>query len=51
MFSGETQILQFYVFCRGVRRLSQRRNSPQYIVPTVKNAAKVINVGAICANE
>ena len=35
MFSDESQIFQFYAFCRHVRR-------PPNIIPTVKNAAKVM---------
>ena len=50
MFSDESQISQFYAFCRHVRRPPNKRNSPRYIIPTVKNAAKVMVWGAICAN-
>ena len=50
MFSDESQISQFYAFCKHVRRPPNKRNSPRYIIPTVKNAAKVMVWGAICAN-
>ena len=51
MFSDESQISQFYAFCRHIRRPPNKRNSPRYIISTVKNAAKVMVWGAICANE
>ena len=50
MFSDESQISQFYAFCRHIRRPSNIRNSLRYIIPTVKNATKVMLWGAICAN-
>ena len=51
MFSDETQIFQFYVFCRHVPPPSKKRGSPRYFVPTVKKAAKVMVWGAICENR
>ena len=50
MFSDETQVPQFFAFCRHVRRPPTMNNSTRYIVPTVKNAAKEMVWGAICAN-
>ena len=50
MFLDESQISQFYAFCRLIRRPSNIRNSLRYIIPTVKNATKVMIWGAICAN-
>jgi len=49
IFSDESQISQFYAFCRHVRRPPNQRNNPRYIVPTVRNAPKVMVWGAICA--
>ena len=49
MFSDETQVPQFYAFCRHVRRPPKQRQNPRYIVPTVKNAPKVMVWGAIAA--
>ena len=46
----ETQISQFYAFCRHVRRPLKKRDSPRYIGPTVKNAAKVMMWGVNNAN-
>ena len=50
MFSDETQISQFYAFCKHVCRPLKKRDSPRCIAPTVKNAAKVMVWEAICAN-
>ena len=49
MFLDETLVSQFYVFCRCVRRPLKQRDNPHYIVPTVKNASKVMIWAAICA--
>ena len=49
MFSDETLVSQFYAFCRHVRRPFKQRDNPCYIVPTVKNASKVMIWAAICA--
>ena len=51
MFSDESQMSQFYAFCRHVRRPPNKRNSPRYIISTVKNATKVMVWEAICANR
>ena len=51
MFLDESQISQFYAFCRHIRLPPNKRNSPRLIILTVKNAAKVMVWGAICANE
>ena len=50
MFSDESQISKFYAFCRHIRPPSNKKNSPRYIIPTVKKAAKVMVWGAICEN-
>ena len=42
MFSDETLVSQFYAFCRHVRRPLKQWDNPRYIVPTVKNASKVM---------
>ena len=49
MFSDETLASQFYAFCRHVGRPLKQRDNPRYIVPTVKNASKVMIWAAICA--
>jgi len=49
MFSDETQVSQFYAFCRHIRRPPNKRDCNRYIIPTVKNAAKIMVWGAICA--
>lgn len=49
MFSDETQVSQFYAFCRNIRRPPNKRDCQRYIIPTVKNAAKLMVWGAICA--
>ena len=49
IFSEETLVSQFYAFCRHVRRPLKKRDNPRYIVPTVKNASKVLIWAAICA--
>ena len=49
MFSDETWVAQFYSFCRHIRRPPNQRNNPRYIVPSVKNAPKVMIWAAICA--
>ena len=49
MFSDETLISQFYAFCRHVRRPPNKRDDYRYIVPSVKNAPKVMIWGGICA--
>jgi transposase len=49
MFSDESMISQFYAFTRHVRRPADTRFSERYIVPTVKNAPKVMVWGAISA--
>ena len=51
MFSDETLISQFYAFCRHVRRPPNKRDDYRYIVPSVKNAPKVMIWGGICAVE
>ncbi|CAM1299525.1 Uncharacterised protein r2_g945 [Pycnogonum litorale] len=50
MFSDESQVSQFYAFCRHIRRPPNKRDSERYIIPTVKNAAKTMVWGAICAS-
>ena len=45
MFSGETLV----TLCRHVRRPLKQRDDLRYIVPTVKNASKVMIWSAICA--
>ena len=50
MFSDESQIFQFYAFCRHIRRPHNKRYSPRYIIPTVE-CCKSYGRGAICANE
>ena len=50
IFSDETCISQFHAFTRHVRRPKYQRNNIRYIVPTVKNASKVMIWGAICYN-
>jgi hypothetical protein len=49
MFSDESMISQFYAFTRHVRRPPNSRFRERYIVPTVKNAPKVMVWGAISA--
>ena len=49
MFSDKTQVSRFYAFCRHVRRPPKQRQNPHNIVPTVKNAPKVMVWGAIAA--
>ena len=49
MFSDETMESQLYTFCRHVRRPLKHWDNPHYIVPTVKNASKVMIWAAICA--
>ena len=51
MFSDETLVSQFYAFCRHVRRPLKQWDNPCYIVPTVKNASKVMMWAAICAGR
>ena len=51
MFSDESQISQFYAFCRHTQRPPNKRNSPRYIIPTVKNAAKVMVWGLFVQME
>lgn len=49
MFSDETTITQLYAFTRHVRRPINRRFDDKYLVPTVKNAPKIMIWGAICS--
>jgi len=49
MLSDERTISQFYAFARHVRRPPKQRFCSRYIVPTVKNAAKLMVWGAISA--
>lgn len=49
MFSDESMISQFYAFTRHVRRPPNTRFCNRYIVPTVKNAPKLMVWGAISA--
>ena len=39
---GRNTNIPVYAICRHVRRPPKKRDSPQYIVPTVTNAAKVM---------
>lgn len=50
MFSDESTVSQFYAFTRQVRRPPNQRYNERYVVPTVKNAPKVMIWGAISAN-
>lgn len=47
MFSDESTFTQFYSFCRHVRRPPKERHNPRYIIPTVKQAPKVMVWGAV----
>jgi len=47
MFSDESTFTQFYSFCRHVRRPSGERHNPKYVIPTVKQAPKVMVWGAV----
>lgn len=47
MFSDESTFTQFYSFCRHVRRPPNQRHNPRYVVPTVKQAPKVMVWGAV----
>jgi transposase len=47
MFSDETTFTQFYSFCRHVRRPPNQRHNPKYVIPTVKQAPKVMVWGAV----
>jgi transposase len=49
MFSDETTMTQFYSYCRHVRRPPLTRYKAKYIVPTVKQAPKIMIWGAISA--
>lgn len=50
LFSDESTFTQFYSFCRHVRRPPGQRNNEKYMVPTVKQAPKVMIWGAMSAN-
>src|SRR6218665_1929361 len=47
MFSDESTFTQFYSFCRHVRRLAKQRYNPKYVIPTVKQASKIMVWGAL----
>jgi hypothetical protein len=47
MFCDESTFTQFYSFCRHVRRPSGKRHEPKYVIPTVKQAPKVMVWGAV----
>lgn len=49
MFSDESTFTQFYSYCRHVRRPALKRYCPKYVVPTVKQAPKVMVWGAVSA--
>ena len=49
MFRDETTMTQFYSYCRHVRRPPSTRYHAKYIVPTVKQAPKIMIWGAISA--
>src|SRR6185436_2286437 len=47
LFSDESTFTQFYSFCRHVRRPQNQRHNPRYVIPTVKQAPKVMIWGAV----
>jgi len=47
MFSDESTFTQFYSFCRHVRRPAKQRYNPKYVIPTVKQAPKIMVWGAL----
>jgi len=49
MFSDESTFTQFYSYCRHVRRPPNKRYDTKYMVPTVRQAAKVMIWGAVSA--
>lgn len=49
MFSDESTFTQFYSYYQHVRRPSKKRYDIKYVVPTVKQAAKVMVWGCISA--
>jgi len=49
LFSDESTFTQFYSFCRHVRRPPGKRFSEKYMVPSVKQAPKVMVWGAVSA--
>ena len=51
MFSDETEVSQFYEFCRNIRWAPNKRICQSYIIPTVRNAAIPMVWGVICAKE
>src|SRR6218665_304998 len=47
MFSDERTLTQSYSLCRHVRRPAKQRYNPKYVIPTVKQAPKVMVWGAV----
>lgn len=49
MFSDESTFCQFYSYCRNIRRPRNKRYDLKYVVPTVKQASKVMIWGCMSA--